>query len=64
MGMITAIVTSLGPLISGHLQESTGDLKLTLVIMSLTSVSLILAGMTLRFGNQQPVELAEQQAKN
>ena len=64
MMMMTSIGTSLGPLISGHLQESTGDLKLTLVIMSLTSVSLILAGMTLRFGDQQPVELAEQQATN
>ena len=53
--MMTSIGTSLGPLITGFLQEATGDLKLTLFIMSFTSVSLILAGMTLKFGVQQEV---------
>ena len=51
--MMTSIGTSLGPLITGLLQEATGDLKLSLFIMSFTSVSLILAGMTLRFGVPQ-----------
>lgn len=48
--MMTSVGTSLGPLITGYLQEATGDLKLSLFIMSFTSVSLILAGITLRFG--------------
>lgn len=51
--MMTSVGTSLGPLITGFLTEGTGDLKLSLFIMSFTSVSLIVAGMTLRFGAQQ-----------
>ncbi len=50
--MMTSIGTSLGPLITGFLTEASGDLKLSLFIMSFTSVSLILAGMTLGFGVQ------------
>ncbi|PKB67439.1 MAG: hypothetical protein BZY81_04730 [SAR202 cluster bacterium Io17-Chloro-G4] len=50
--MMTSIGTSLGPLITGFLQEATGDLKLALFIMSFTSVSLFLAGITLKFGVQ------------
>ena len=50
--MMTSVGTSLGPLITGFLTEATGDLKLALFIMSFTSVSLILAGMTLGFGVQ------------
>ena len=53
--MMTSIGTSLGPLITGFLQEATGDLKLALFIMSFTSISLILAGTTLRFGSQQEI---------
>ena len=53
--MMTSIGTSLGPLISGFLQEATGDLKLSLFIMSFTSISLIVAGMTLKFGAQQEI---------
>ena len=53
--MMTSIGTSLGPLITGFLQEATGDLKLALFIMSFTSISLILAGTTLRFGAQQEI---------
>ncbi len=50
--MMTSVGTSLGPLITGFLTEATGDLKLALFIMSFSSVSLIIAGMTLRFGIQ------------
>ena len=53
--MMTSIGTSLGPLITGFLQEATGELKLSLFIMSFTSISLILAGTTLRFGAQQEI---------
>lgn len=50
--MMTSVGTSLGPLITGFLTEATGDLKLALFIMSFTSISLIIAGMALRFGIQ------------
>ena len=50
--MMTSVGTSLGPLITGFLTEATGDLQLALFIMSFTSISLIIAGMTLRFGIQ------------
>jgi MFS family permease len=52
--MMTSVGTSLGPLITGFLQEGLGDLKLALFLMSFTSITLIIAGSTLRFGRQQP----------
>ena len=51
--MMTSVGTSLGPLFTGFLQEAFDDLKLALFLISFTSVSLILAGMTLRFGTQR-----------
>ena len=51
--MMTSVGTSLGPLFTGLLQEALSDLKTALFLLSFTSVSLILAGSTLRFGAQQ-----------
>ncbi len=51
--MMTSVGTSLGPLITGFMQEAFGDLKLALFVISFTSVSLVLAGSTLRFGSQR-----------
>jgi len=51
--MMTSVGTSLGPLFTGFLQEAFGDLKPALFLISFTSVSLILAGATLRFGTQR-----------
>ena len=44
--------TVLGPVTAGFLQEAFGDLKLTLLIVSFTPVSLTLAGTFLRVGTQ------------
>ena len=52
--MMTSVGTSFGPLFTGFLQEAFDDLKLALFIISFASVSLILAGSTLRFGSQRP----------
>ncbi|MCH8989984.1 MAG: hypothetical protein IIA92_14425, partial [Chloroflexi bacterium] len=51
--MMTSVGTSLGPLITGFMQEAFDDLKLALFVISFTSVSLVLAGSTLRFGSQR-----------
>jgi len=51
--MMTSVGTSLGPLITGFMQEAFDDLKLALFIISFTSISLVLAGSTLRFGPQR-----------
>ena len=51
--MMTSVGTSLGPLFTGLLQETLNDLKTALFLISFTSVSLILAGSTLRFGAQR-----------
>ena len=51
--MMTSVGTSLGPLFTGFLQEAFDDLKPALFLISFTSVSLILAGSTLRFGTQR-----------
>ena len=51
--MMTSVGTSLGPLFTGFLQEAFDDLKPALFLISFTSVSLILAGGTLRFGTQR-----------
>ena len=51
--MMTSVGTSLGPLFTGFLQETFDDLKIALLLISFTSVSLILAGSTLKFGLAQ-----------
>ena len=51
--MMTSVGTSLGPLITGFMQEAFGDLKLALFIISFASFTLVLAGSTLRFGTQR-----------
>ena len=55
--MMTSVGTSLGPLITGFLQEALDDLKMTLFLISFTSISLVIAGGTLRFREpRQPTE--------
>ena len=61
--------TVLGPLLAGFIQEATGDLRLTLTILSFGGLSLTAAGILLRFsrlrmegpdeGSQQAVEAVE-----
>ena len=51
--MMTSVGTSLGPLFTGFLQETFDDIKMALLLISFTSVSLILAGSTLKFGLAQ-----------
>ncbi|MDA1128126.1 MAG: MFS transporter [Chloroflexi bacterium] len=51
--MMTSVGTSLGPLFTGFLQEAFDSLKVALFIISFTSISLIMAGSTLRFGSQR-----------
>lgn len=51
--MMTSVGTSLGPLLTGFLQEAFDSLKLALFVISFASVSLILAGTALRFGSQR-----------
>ncbi len=51
--MMTSVGTSLGPLVTGFMQEAFGDLKLALFIISFASFTLVLAGSTLRFGTQR-----------
>ena len=51
--MMTSVGTSLGPLFTGFLQEAFDNLKPALFLISFMSVSLILAGSTLRFGSQR-----------
>ena len=51
--MMTSVGTSLGPLITGFLQETLNDLQMALFLVSFTSVSLILAGSMLRFRTQR-----------
>ena len=53
--MMTSVGTSLGPLLTGYLQEAFNDLKPALFLISFASVSLILAGSTLQFGAQRQV---------
>ena len=47
--MVTSLGTSLGPLITGFIQEATGDLRLALLIMSFPPLSLLVSGLTIRF---------------
>ena len=55
--MMTSVGTSMGPLITGFLQEYFDDLKMALFLISFTSITLVIAGGTLRFGSQrQPAE--------
>ena len=51
--MMTSVGTSLGPLITGFLQEAFNSLQTALFLMSLASISLVLAGITLRFRSQR-----------
>jgi MFS family permease len=48
--MMSSGGTALGPLITGFLQESLGDLRVSLMIVSFAALSLIAAGTLLRFG--------------
>ena len=48
--MMTSIGTSMGPLLTGFLQEAFDSLKVALFVISFTSISLALAGSTLHFG--------------
>jgi cyanate permease len=50
--MFVSLGASLGPLFVGLLQDATGDLRLALLLVSLASVSLIGAGMKIRFGDR------------
>ena len=55
--MMTSVGTSMGPLITGFLQEAFDDLKLALFLISFTSITLVIAGGALRFNPQrQPAE--------
>ncbi|MBC8279953.1 MAG: hypothetical protein H8E48_04125, partial [Chloroflexi bacterium] len=51
--MMTSVGTSLGPLFTGFIQEVSDSLKVALFMISFTSVSLIIAGSTLRFSSQR-----------
>ena len=51
--MMTSVGTSLGPLFTGYLQEGLDDLKMALFLICFTSISLLLAGSTLRFRSQR-----------
>ena len=51
--MMTSVGTSMGPLITGFLQEAFDSLQLALFLISFASISLALAGGTLRFSSQQ-----------
>ncbi len=57
--MMTSVGTSLGPLFTGFLQEAFDSLKVALFILSFTSISLVLAGTTLRFGSRSVAVVAE-----
>ena len=48
--MMTSIGTALGPLITGFLDEAFNDLKLALMLLSFASLSLLVAGIVLRYG--------------
>lgn len=49
--MATAVGSSLGPLITGFIQEITGDLRLSLLIISFPALSLCVAGFAIRFSH-------------
>ena len=51
--MSTSVGTSLGPLFTGLMQEGFDSLKVAMFIISFTSISLIIAGTTLRFHPEQ-----------
>ena len=51
--MMTSVGTSLGPLLTGFLQEAFDSLKVALFIISFTSISLTLAGGTLHFRSER-----------
>ena len=47
--MTTSLGSSIGPLTTGFLQEALDSLKLSLLIVSFASLSLCIAGLTLRY---------------
>ena len=48
--MMSSLGITLGPLVTGLLQQITDDLQLSLAIVSFTSLSLCMAGLMLRHG--------------
>ena len=54
--MMSSIGTTLGPLVTGLLQEATGDLKLSLFIVSFGSLSVSIAGIFLKASSPPPQE--------
>ena len=50
--MLISFGIGVGPLVTGYLQELTGDLKLALFVMCFIPVTLIVAGSTLSFGRE------------
>ena len=58
--MMLSIGQSLGPLITGYLQEATGSLKLSLFILSFTSLSLCFAGLLLRYDRGQAPQRSQE----
>ena len=48
--MMSSAGITLGPLVTGLLQELTGDLRLVLMVISFASLSLCAAGLTMRHG--------------
>jgi MFS family permease len=48
--MMSSGGTALGPLVTGFLQESLGDLRVSLLMVSFAALSLTTAGTLLRFG--------------
>lgn len=62
--MVSSLGMSLGPLITGFLQGPLGGLKLTLFLVSFSSLSLSVAGLTLRLGpdrlRQEKVEVGQE----
>ena len=58
MMMMSSIGTTLGPLVTGLLQEASGDLRLSLLIMSFGALSVSIAGMFLRASSPPRQETA------
>ena len=52
--MASSLGSAVGPLITGFLQEPLGGLKASLFLVSFASLSLSVAGLTLRFGADRP----------
>ena len=50
--MLVSLGQALGPLLTGFIEEISGSLKFSLFVMSFTSATLVLAGLTLNFDRQ------------